>query len=375
MNIGLVIYGSLDIVTGGFIYDRKLVEFLRKNRDRVEVFAFPWRTYPSHILQNFSYKILSWAQNQELDVLLEDELNHPSLFLVNKRLKQTLSCPIVAIVHHLRSCEMRPNWQNLAYGVVERYFLKGVDAYIFPSSTTANSVELLVGNHKPFVVANPGKDAFQASVSIDDVRRKIFSGGPLKILFVGNLIPRKGLHVVIEGLKLLPPDQWRLKVVGSLSSDRRYAGLIRRKINEHGLESNIDLLGTVTGVELSDLYRSSHVLAVPSSYEGFGIVYVEAMGFGLPSIASTSGAAGEIISHGVNGYLIDPEDYRSVAEHLHGLIIDRHKLFSMALAATERYERYPTWNQTGHKIRSFLEALISNRVGRVSTSGTDTGKG
>lgn len=359
MNIGLIIYGSLDIVTGGFLYDRKLVEFLRANGDAVEVFAFPWRTYPSHLLQNFSSRIFSWARRLELHVLLEDELNHPSLFLANKKLRGILSCPIVAIVHHLRCCELRPRWQNGVYRVVERHFLQRLDGCIFPSVTTADAVESLVPERKPFVVANPGKDTVAASISIDEIRTRSLAKGPLNILFVGNLIHRKGLHVVIDGLASLPARQWRLRIVGSLTSDQWYAKRIQTQIRDYGLQTNVDLLGTVSGRELAEVYGSSHVLAVPSSYEGFGIVYVEGMAFGLPAVASTSGAAREIICHGVNGYLIDPEDHRSLSKYLYDLIIDRQKLFSMAQAAMERYKSYPTWSQTGQKIRAFLQTLTA----------------
>jgi len=360
LNIGLVIYGSLDILTGGFLYDRKLVEFLRATGDRVEVFAFPWRTYPSHLLQNVSLEITSWVRSLHLDVLLEDELNHPSLFLANKRLKSLISCPIIAIVHHLRCCEMRPRWQNRLYGAVERHFLQGVDGYIFPSFTTAAAVESLIAEKKPFVVAHPGKDAVTGGITREDVRRRSFADGPFNILFVGNLIPRKGLHVLIDGAALLPTRQWRLRVVGSPTADRQYAQYIRAKVKKYGLEKNIDLLGAVTGNELCELYRASHVLAAPSSYEGFGIVYVEGMAFGLPSIATTSGAAREIIKDGVNGFLVEPDDHRSVSRCLSTLIADREKLFSMACRAMERHGDYPTWRETAGKIRAFLQTITAN---------------
>ncbi len=364
MNIGLVIYGSLDIVTGGFLYDRKLVEFLRSNGDRVEVFAFPWRTYPSHLLQNFSAKIFSWCRSSHLDVLLEDELNHPSLFLANKRLKSLLSCPIIAIVHHLRCCEARQRLQNRLYRAVERSFLQSVDGYIFPSFTTAATVESLALKKKPFVVAHPGKDGMAGSMSKEEVRERSFAEGPLQILFVGNLIPRKGLHVLIDGAAQAPNGQWRLRVVGSLTADRRYAEFIRVKIKKYRLEQHVNLLGAVTGRELSELYRASHVLAVPSSYEGFGIVYVEGMAFGLPAIATTSGAARELIENGVNGFLVEPDDHRSLSRCLSTLIADREKLYSMASAAMERHGAYPTWRQTAAKIREFLQTMTGIQIER-----------
>ena len=101
------------------------------------------------------------------------------------------------------------------------------------------------------------------------------------------------------------------------------------------METNIRLLGTLTGSDLAAQYSNSHILAVPSSYEGFGIVYIEAMGFGLPALASTAGAAQEIISHERNGFLVNPGDTKSIAEHIDGVYRDRKRLGQMSLAALD----------------------------------------
>ena len=75
--IGLVIYGDLNIVTGGFIYDRRVVEFLRDRGDSVEVFSLPWQTYGRCLFHNFSRDFLRTLTAAPLDVLLQDELNIP----------------------------------------------------------------------------------------------------------------------------------------------------------------------------------------------------------------------------------------------------------------------------------------------------------
>ncbi len=93
MRIGLVIYGSLEIVSGGYLYDRKLVEHLQAQGEQVEIMALPWRSYTRHLTDNFSGALYRRLRKTGLDVLLQDELNHPSLFLLNHRLRGQVGYP------------------------------------------------------------------------------------------------------------------------------------------------------------------------------------------------------------------------------------------------------------------------------------------
>ena len=93
MKIGFVIYGSLDTVSGGYLYDRKLVEYLHAQGDTVEVISLPWRNYAAHLMDNFWFRlphvVASEAKqspnNHSFDILIQDELNHPSLIGANAR--------------------------------------------------------------------------------------------------------------------------------------------------------------------------------------------------------------------------------------------------------------------------------------------------
>ncbi len=114
----------------------------------------------------------------------------------------------------------------------------------------------------------------------------------------------------------------------------------------------------VSDRELAEKFSQSHLLAVPSSYEGFGIVYVEAMGFGVPSIASTAGGAAEIVDHARNGYLVSPGDVGALAKHVYELSRDRGLLERMSLAAHDSCSRRPTWAECARRIREFLESLV-----------------
>ena len=104
--------------------------------------------------------------------------------------------------------------------------------------------------------------------------------------------------------------------------------------------------------------NNSDLLVVPSSWEGFGIVYLEGMGFGLPAIATTEGAAKEIIQHGENGYLIDKGDSKALASHLQSLINHPQTLIDMSWKALDTYSGYPTWKDSAIKSRDFLIKVL-----------------
>jgi glycosyltransferase involved in cell wall biosynthesis len=355
VRVGLIIYGGLDSVSGGYLYDRKLVEYLRRQGLQVEVISLPWRTYGVHLSHNFSRALLGRLYRASLDLLLQDELNHPSLFWLNRQLRKRVRHPILTIVHHLRCSEARPTWQNRFYQWLEQRYLTTVDGFIFNSQTTQASVEELVGPAHRAIVAYPGRGQFQFDLTPAQITRRAWQPGPLRLLFVGNLIPRKGLHVLLQGLSTLPQESWQLEVVGRLEVEPAYVRGIRHQIESLGLADQVTLSGFLPDTELASHLARSQLLAVPSSYEGFGIVYLEGMGAGLPGIASTAGAAHEIIDHGHNGFLVPPTDPVPLARNIGALIEDRERLTQMSLAAYRRYCSFPTWSQSSERIYQFLQ--------------------
>lgn len=361
MNAGLVIYGSLDIVSGGYLYDRLLVDHLRARGARVEILSLPSGSYLRHLTDNFSGALPRTIEASSPDLLLQDELNHPSLFHLNRQLKKTWKGPIIAIVHHLRSSEARPAWQNRLYRQVEKRYLDTADGFIFNSETTRAVVRELLGKEAPDLVAHPGGDHLGSPISAEGIAERCRRPGPLRILFAGNVIPRKGLHTLVSALGRLASESWELTVAGSLSADARHAERIKRLIAEAGLAGRVKLLGTVATDELARLLESHHFLAVPSFYEGFGIVYLEAMRFGEPVIATTAGAVPEVVADGREGFLVPPGDAAALAEAIGKLIRDRNLLFSMSLAARERSLGHPTWAEGAARVEAFLLEAIRRK--------------
>lgn len=356
MRIGLVIYGSLDTLSGGFLYDRMLVERLRRSGHTVDVIPLPWRTYAAHLLDNGRTGLLNHLRQADYDVLLQDELNHPSLFLLNRRLRPTVSTPIVSIVHHLRTSERHPPALRPLYRWVERRYLQGVDAFVYNSRTTQRAVEGVLGDAPRHVVALPSGSHVEG-VGPEAIARRAAEGGPLRVAFVGNLIPRKGLHTLLDALARPPANTVRLTVIGDTGVDPGHTRAIRRRVETLGLGARVEVTGRLADEALAARLAASDVLTVPSRYEGFGIVYLEGMAFGLPAIATTSGGAQEIVTPGVDGFLVPPGDTAALAECLGGLASDRERLREMSLAARRRFESHPGWDDTTAQIEAFLTSL------------------
>jgi len=356
MRVGLGIYGSLDTLSGGYLYDRKLVAYLRDAGDDVEIISLPWRNYVAHLQDNFSDALLQDLIDSNFDVLIQDELNHPSLFRLNQQLKERVTYPILSIVHHLRSSEMRPAWKNMLYRVPERAYLRSVDAFVFNSQTTRSVVEDVLGETRPHVVAYPAGDRLNLQIGDEEIGARARAEGALKVVFLGSVISRKNLHTLLDALALLEGD-WQLTVIGNLDVEPEYVTGIYQQVDRLNLGEKVAFTGALNNEPLEDLLRESDVLALASSYEGFGIAYLEGMGYGLPAIGSTTGAAHEIITHDVDGYLVHPSDVNALASHLRELDNDREKLAQMSLAARERFLVHPSWDESMAKIRTFLKTI------------------
>jgi len=349
MKIGFVIYGSLNTVSGGYLYDRKLVEYLQSQGDIVEVISLPWRNYAAHLMDNFHFRLPS-----DFDLIIEDELNHPSLLVANQ---EPHPCPIISLVHHLRCSELRPRWQNDLYHIVEKKYLKSVDGFIFNSQTTEGVVNSLIGNDKLSIIAYPPTDRFSEKTIPEEQIRGRVKSDELRILFLGNIIYRKGLHTLLRAVESLK-SKVKVDMVGGLDAEPRYAEEMRRFIATHSLSSTVTFHGPLDNEPLIQMYRQAHVMVVPSSYEGFGIVYLEGMGFGLPGIGTTAGAASEIITHGEDGYLIQPDDSETLSGFINKLASNRELLLKLSLNALKRYESQPRWDETAKNIREFLYQIV-----------------
>jgi glycosyltransferase involved in cell wall biosynthesis len=355
MNLGLVIYGSLEQRSGGYLYDRRLVEALRQSGDQVELISLPIRRYARNLLDNFDPQLRRRLQTGQYDLLLEDELNHPSLFWLNRRLRAA-GAPIVAIVHLLRSGEPRARSLNWIYRRIERAYLRSVSGAVFVSRATGAAVKALLGAEIPGVVAHPGRDLLNGRIDRQKIAARAAQAGPLRLVFLGNLIPRKGLHTVLNALQRLPPDAAQLNVIGSPDLHPRYASRIRRWIGR--MNGQVELLGSLPHAAIQGHLMEAQLLVMPSAHEGFAIAYLEGMGCGLPAVAGLAGGSAELVRDGENGFLVPPNDPVVLAERLARLAGDRALLSELGQQALASFEAHPTWEQCADRVRSFLAEFV-----------------
>jgi glycosyltransferase involved in cell wall biosynthesis len=135
---------------------------------------------------------------------------------------------------------------------------------------------------------------------------------------------------------------------------------VDRLVAARGLAGLVSFPGHLDDAAFAAALGDHHVLAVPSAYEGFGIVYLEAMGFGVVPIASSAGGGAEIVEQGKSGYLVAPDDARGIARALEILAGDRGLLRAMAHEARHRYGAFPGWKRSMASAVSYLHALAAD---------------
>tara|TARA_B110000438_G_C15821172_1_gene654540 strand:+ start:5872 stop:7053 length:1182 start_codon:yes stop_codon:yes gene_type:complete len=162
-------------------------------------------------------------------------------------------------------------------------------------------------------------------------------GKEIKLLYVSRLENRKGTLALLEALPLLNKQciDFHINIIGS---DRPHApgGIKFQKYFEQNyadLSDKVSFPGFVNDEELERFYRQSDLFVVPSVYESFGLIYVEAMMYGLPSIATVGGGIPEVITQQVDGYLTEINSPKELVTFILEFINDRNKLKVMGHAA------------------------------------------
>lgn len=391
MKLLLVIYGSLEQISGGYLYDRLVVRYLREHGVEVDLLELPARPWLFSILQNFFHTglrrcLLAPGGGANYDWIVVDELVHPSVFLLAARRARRVRshdasrARLISLVHHLKSREEVPWLVKITARWMERKLVNASDAVIVNSRTTARTVQELLARPVPIAVCPPGSDlqeaagksaqaagrepaaggaaGFVGSASsvgrkprADPAERGSGAGDPVRLLITGNIIPRKGHDLLIRLLAGLRDLSWELRAVGK-PADRRFKRKVDRLIRRFSLRGRVRFTGSLTGEALAEEYRRAHVFVFTTRYEGFGISLAEAVRAGLPFVAFASGAISEVVQG--RGLLVPQGDEEAFQGHLRRLIADTEFRKRMSDLSRELIACLSTWEDTG---RGFLQAL------------------
>ncbi len=185
--------------------------------------------------------------------------------------------------------------------------------------------------------------------------------GPHMIFACRQLFPRKGIRFLIEAAAQLKPRFPDLQLV--LAGDGFERPDLERLAGERGIGDQTTFLGWVANAELPKYYRAAAVSVIPSLEEGFGIPAAEAMGCGVPVVASDAGGLPEVVEDGVSGRVVPRGDAAALAEAIGGLLQDPALRRRMGAAGRDRALRLFDWDHSAEQ----FERLYGD-VGAAATA-------
>lgn len=242
------------------------------------------------------------------------------------------------------------NWQHL--WMIERMQEEFEHAdYIFCCSALAKKTMIRNGVPADRIVINRfGVDLseFAPSPVAGDALR------PFRIIMVGGMNPRKGLHYLLEAFEELP-GRSELWLVGGPPRDSVIRHMVSQSVARTG---RIQVCGSRPQAQLAELYRQCDVFVLPSLADGWGMVVNQAMACGLPVVVSDMTGAKEIVEEGVTGHVVPSRNVEALTCCLESLLKDRGRTRTMGMAAAQSVRRGMTWDAYGERMISWLRRTV-----------------
>ncbi len=180
--------------------------------------------------------------------------------------------------------------------------------------------------------------------------------GRFDVLFVGAFGLRKGVQYLVQAFEKVRHPAKSLTFAGGVSAEV-LAMLRRRKLWPEGAH----LLGPIPQAELKTLMSRSHVMALPSVEEGLAMVQAQAMACGCPLIATTNTGAEEIITDGIEGFIVPIRDVDALAGRLQFMADHPDKRAAMGQAALAKMQGFGGWREYGDRAMAIYEDAVAGK--------------
>jgi len=253
-----------------------------------------------------------------------------------------------------------PRWLNRLVARIERLWARWSDVAICISRHDLESAQRVgIDSHRLAMVVNGIGEIESPLPSATSAQP--WPDGRLRVLFVGRLDRQKGIDVLYDAMRQLGDRASALVVGSAVVADERVAEP----------PANVHVTGWLPRDRIATHYANAQVLVVPSRWEGFGLVAVEAMRAGRAVVASRVGGLPEVVEHGVTGWLLDPEDAQSLATLLGELTPET--LCAMGAAGRLRFERLFHVRRVGDELDGLYRRLLEPHAvcsGRHIADGT-----
>lgn len=349
MALAFLVPGRLDQLTGGYLFDRMIVEGMRAAGRGVRVIelagCFPAADVPAR-----AAAATALASLEDGDAVVIDGLALPAfddcLDSEARRLR------VIGFIHHPLSRETGLTADAaVAYAALEARLWPLLRGVICPSTYTAGAVIAGGVAADRVAIAAPG-------IVRPATERAPRSAGPPGLLAVGTVTPRKGHRLLIDALAGLRHLDWRLTCIGSLGRDAATVAALRGAIAAHGLAERIVLAGECAPDVLAEAYRRADIFVLPSHEEGYGMVYAEALAHGLPVVATTAGAIPDTVPADAS-LLVPPGDAAALRAALERVLTDAALRAQLAGAATAAAARLHDWPTATRRWTDALDRLLA----------------
>ena len=263
---------------------------------------------------------------------------------IGRELSQEMGVPHVVTFHTLGLIKMQSRAGEVEQAerpVVEAEVMATADRIIAFSPHERDAMARLYGADAGKVSLVPcGVDlSVFRPLDRDSVRARLGLNGDKILLYVGRIEPLKGLDLLVEtAAQMDSQDGVRVMVVGADVNGDRELDRVKQLARERDLEDKIDFVGQVDHKELPLYYNAADVCVVPSYYESFGLVALEAMACGTPVVATRVGGLSTIIQHGRTGYLKSWRCPEAFANSVEMIISSNGLQQSLGEAARKRAE-------------------------------------
>jgi glycosyltransferase involved in cell wall biosynthesis len=338
--------GDLATPTGGYVYDRRIVEGLKEDGWDLRVVGlgdnFPFADERERAEAGRRLAALPPDVPVVIDGLALGVLPEAAAAL------RSSHC-LVALVHHPLALETGLSQGDAGrFRASERNALAHVRHVIVTSEATAR---LLAADYDVpaarLSVVQPGTDrAPFAEVN----------GRTVSLLAVGSIVPRKGYDILVAALAMLRELPWRLVIVGDTSRDTRAAQELAASIRRQALEERIVLTGAVPPERVDELYAQADAFVLPSRFEGYGMAFAEALAHGLPIVATRAGAVSDIVPKEA-AMFIEVDDVIGLATALRRLIENGDERRRLARGARQAAASLPTWEKAARRFGQTIEAV------------------
>jgi len=347
-SLVLIVPGSLETLTGGYGYDRRIAAELVALGWSVDVReldgSFP---LPTQAARDHAAGVLGALA--EGTTVLVDGLALGALPAEVER--EAARLRLIGLVHHPLAAETGLDAGTAArLESSERRALAAVRRIIVTSRATAETLVTDGVDRNRIVVVEPGTDrAPLARGSKDAV---------LQLLCVAALIPRKGHDILFRALAAMSNRNWRLTCAGSPDRDPGTTERLRERLRAEGLGDRVWLGGEMNTATLAIHYDSADIFVLPTLYEGYGMAVAEALARGLPVVSTDTGGIGELVGDEA-GILVPPGDVEALAAALAQLVGDTGTRERLEQGARRVRERLPTWEDSGCKMAEALNLQVT----------------